>query len=264
MRIQFLRYIPLLKKRADYLTLRLREPLVDLCAKNFPDVGIFSEAAQEPLAEARCRLSSLPFFFATRLNNIPPAPYLTAPEDELWRDRLRDRSSPRIGLVWAGNAKFQNDAARSIDFHVLSPLLSCGPEHFVSLQKDRTDNLPTSGFFDAAPQLKNFTKTAALITELDLVISVDTATAHLAGALGKPVFILLPFNGDWRWLLEREDSPWYGSARLFRQKKPGDWDDVIARVSKEVKKFIAGDKSVLRAPTWRGKILRENPNALPL
>ena len=112
--------------------------------------------------------------------------------------------------------------------------------------------------------LNNFLDTAALISELDLVISVDTAPAHLAGALGKPVFVLLPFNSDWRWFLEREDSPWYESARLFRQKKLGDWDDVIARVSNEVKKFIAGDQSVLRAQAWQGKLLRENPNALPL
>jgi tetratricopeptide (TPR) repeat protein len=262
--IQYLRYIPLLKKRADYLTLRLREPLVDLCEKNFPDVGVFLENELEPLAEARCRLSSLPFFFSTRLNNIPSAPYLKAPDSERWRDRLRTVSSPRIGLVWAGNAKFGNDATRSIDFSALNPLLSCGAAHFVSLQKERSDNPSASGIFDAAPQLNNFADTAALIAELDLVISVDTATAHLAGALGKPVFILLPFNSDWRWLMEREDSPWYGTARLFRQKNLGDWNDVIARVSIEVRKFIDGDKSVLRAPPWKGKNLRQNPNALPL
>jgi len=262
--IQYLRYIPLLKKRADYLTLRLREPLVDLCEINFPDVGVFRENEMEPLAEARCRLSSLPFFFETRLHNIPPAPYLTAPKGNPWRDRLYKIPSPRIGLVWAGNAKFGNDATRSIDFSTLNPLLSCGAAHFVSLQKDRSDNPSAPGIFDAASQLDNFADTAALIDELDLVITVDTATAHLAGALGKPVFVLLPFNGDWRWLLEREDSPWYGTARLFRQKKLGDWGDVLARVSIEVQKFIDGDRSVLKASPWKGKNLRQNPNAVPI
>ena len=244
--------------------LYLQESLVNLCEKNFPDIGVFSENAQEPLAEARCSLSSLPFFCSTRLNNIPSAPYLKSPPSAVWQDRLRDIPSPRIGLVWAGNANFRNDTTRSIDFSVFNPLLSYGLTHFVSLQKERSDPSRASGLFDAAPLLNNFLDTAALISELDLVISVDTAPAHLAGALGKPVFVLLPFNSDWRWFLEREDSPWYESARLFRQKKLGDWDDVIARVSNEVKKFIAGDQSVLRAQAWQGKLLRENPNALPL
>jgi tetratricopeptide (TPR) repeat protein len=262
--IQFLRYIPLLKNRAKHLTLRLREPLMALCAKNFPDIDILAETAKAPMAEAQCRLSSLPFFFATRLHNIPHAPYLTVQDSALWHDRLLALQAPHIGLVWAGNANFCNDATRSINFHALAPLLSCGASHFVSLQKDRSDNPTTAGIFDAAPHLNNFAETASLIAELDLVISVDTATAHLAGALGKPVFILLPFNSDWRWLLEREDSPWYSSARLFRQKKLGDWGSVIDHVSKEVIKFIAGDKGVLHAPKWRGGNLRKNPNAVPL
>ncbi|MFA5041001.1 MAG: tetratricopeptide repeat protein [Bdellovibrionales bacterium] len=261
--IQFLRYIPLLFKRAEYLTLRVRPTLVALCEKNFPAVGIFSENTREPLAKARCRLSSLPYFFGTRLNDIPPAPYLTAPDGALWRKRLKKLPLPRIGLVWAGNANYRNDAARSIDFRFIQPLLSCGADHFVSMQKDLPENVAVTDIFDAAPELNSFSDTASLIGELDLVISVDTATAHLAGALGKPVFVLLPFNSDWRWLLEREDSPWYGSARLFRQKKPGDWTDVIDRVSAEVKKFIAGDKSVLRAKPWQGKNLRKNPYAIP-
>jgi tetratricopeptide (TPR) repeat protein len=262
--IQFLRYIPLLKKRAKHLTLRFSEPLVDLCTKNFPGIDIFAETEEAPVAVARCRLSSLPFFFATRLNTIPQAPYLKAPDGAAWRDWLRKVKAPRIGLVWAGNANFRNDAFRSFDFRTLDPLLSCSTEHFVSLQKDRNDNPAASGVCDAAPHLNSFSDTAALISELDLIVSVDTATAHLAGALGKPVFLLLPFNSDWRWFIEREDSPWYGSARLFRQKRPGDWKSVVEGVSNEVKKFIAGDTSVLQPTAWRGDNLRRNPNALPL
>jgi tetratricopeptide (TPR) repeat protein len=263
--IQFLRYVPLLKKRVQRLILRLREPLLDLCKFNFPDTEVVSENEPEPKADARCRLSSLPFFFATRFDNIPPAPYLKAPADTaVWRERLGALKKPRIGLVWAGNAKFKNDATRSIDFRALAPLLSFGASYFVSLQKERSGNALLPEIFDAAPYLNNFADTAALIAELDLVISVDTAAAHLAGALGKPVFILLPFNSDWRWLIEREDSPWYGSARLFRQKNIGDWDDVVTRVSIEAGKFICGDRSVLRAAPWKGPPLRQNPNALPL
>jgi ADP-heptose:LPS heptosyltransferase len=118
--------------------------------------------------------------------------------------------------------------------------------------------------FDAAPLLKNFADTAAIIAELDLVIAVDTAIAHLAGAVGKPVWILLPFDSDWRWLLGREDSPWYPTARLFRQKQPRDWTPVIETVAIEAQKLIAGDDSVLQPPVWDRENLRQNPYAQSL
>ncbi len=262
--IHFLRYLPKIFTCADRLTLRLREPLLTLCAKNFSSVDIVAKTAPVPVSEARCRLSSLPFFCGTHLENISSAPYLTAPNDATWRNRLRGIPIPRIGLVWAGNADFRNDAARSIDFAALRPLLDCGTEHFISLQKDRSDALEGAGVWDASPHLRDFSETAALIQQLDLVISVDTATVHLAGALGKPVFVLLPFASDWRWLLGREDSPWYGTARLFRQESSGNWSGVIAAVAKEVRKFIAGDTGVLRATPWHSEVLHQNPDALRL
>ncbi len=261
--IQFMRYIPLLKNRAENITLRLRAPLVQLAAANFPEVDVISEKAPLPQAEARCRLSSLPFHFATRLNTILPAPYLGPPEGAP-RISLSGAKAPRIGLVWAGNAKFYNDGSRSIPFASLKPLIDCGASHFVSLQKEHSENLVRSGVFDAAPKLGDFADTAALMTDLDLIISVDTAAAHLAGALGKPVFVLLPFNSDWRWLIGREDSPWYPSARLFRQKTPGDWDAVISGVAENIRRFIAGDESVLAPKPWTNAPLRQNPHALEI
>ena len=257
--LQFMRYLPLVKSRADSVVLRVSATLTDLCAQNFPDIEILSENASMPVADVRCRLSSLPFFFGTNLETLPAAPYLRA--------RVGTPPLSRIGLVWAGNARFRNDASRSLQFDQMKPLLACGAEHFVSLQKDYPDEerkILYSGLFDAAPLLENFADTAALIAKLDLVITVDTATAHLAGALGKPVWILLPFDSDWRWLLGREDSPWYPMARLFRQRKPGDWAPVIEAVAGEVRKWLAGDASVLQPPVWTGENLRQNPDAVSL
>ena len=130
------------------------------------------------------------------------------------------------------------------------------------MQKDRLDcpkELP-----DASLLLNDFADTAEIISSLDLIITVDTAIAHLAGAMGKPVWILLPFNSDWRWMLGREDSPWYPSARLFRQEKLGDWGSVIDKVAVDLKKFIAGNPSVLNAQKWLKDPLTEHPNADPL
>ena len=262
--LHFMRYIPLLKSRADSLVLRVNVSLRDLCTENFPDCEIIPENSAMPDADARCRLSSLPFFFAPNFCN---APYLSVSKErrDVWRNV--GASPPRIGLVWAGNAKFRQDAARSLSFSQYAPLVSCGAAHFVSLQKDRSGEQPDiirSGIFDAAPFLGHFADTAALIAELDLVIAVDTAVAHLAGALGKPVWILLPFDSDWRWLLGREDSPWYSTARLFRQSRPNDWTPVIDAVAGELKKLIAGDLSVLKPQIGTSENLRQNPYALSL
>ncbi|MDE2029959.1 MAG: tetratricopeptide repeat protein, partial [Alphaproteobacteria bacterium] len=220
--LHFARYIPWLCERTDIATLQLAAPLRALFAENFPDIPVIAADAALPAADARCRLSSLSFFAATRIDTIPSAPYLTASEDRrrVWKERLQPIAAPRIGLVWAGNARFHNDGARSLPFDMLHILLDKGMKHFVSLQKERSEMAASADLFDAASMLQDFADTAALISELDLVITVDTAVAHLAGALGKPAWILLPFDADWRWLLGREDSPWYASARLFRQNKP--------------------------------------------
>lgn len=205
-------------------------------------------AVGEPLPEfdLQCPLLSLPLALGTELDTIPAAPaYLGAPPDltARWRDRLRDVPGPRVGLVWSGNNRHPNDANRSIPLHSLLAGLG-GQARFIALHQEvRREDRPA---LEAAPnllflgdELGDFSDTAALIANLDLVITVDTAVAHLAGALGKPVWILLHFIQDWRWLLGREDSPWYPSARLFRQPARNDWDSVLRRLRRELARLDA-------------------------
>ena len=159
-----------------------------------------------------------------------------------WNERLGPRNRPRVGLAWSGNPMHSNDRNRSLKLRALAPLLDLDAL-FVSLQREvRADDAallkdPTN-IIHFGEELRNFADTAALISNLDLVISVDTSVAHLAGALSKPVWVLLPFIPDWRWLLDRDDSPWYPSARLFRQDESRAWEDVVARVHRALREFI--------------------------
>lgn len=181
----------------------------------------------------------LPGLFDTRLDSIPaPIPYLK-PQPELvrhWRERLPQQGL-RVGLAWKGNPDFENDADRSLPSLMTLAPLAAVPAHFVSMQKGRGEAealQPPVGMSLHAigPQLSDFADTAAVIANLDLVISVDTAVAHLAGALGKPCWLLLPdYRCDWRWMTERSDSPWYPSMRLFRQTPGGGWAPVIEQVA---------------------------------
>ena len=199
-------------------------------------------------------LLSLPFAFQTTLETIPnKVPYLHSPLDKIshWKSKLSDDAQLRVGLVWSGAEK--TDWA--IDFYshrnislerlgsIANPCIT-----FYSLQKGNLaeqelkalnveqwqGNIP----INLADQLHDFSDTAALIENLDLVITVDTSVAHLAGALGKPVWILNRFNGDWRWLIDREDSPWYPTAKIYNQKAPGDWDEVVQRVKVDLQALV--------------------------
>jgi hypothetical protein len=216
-------------------------------------MGTMSDAVQvvaagDPLPEFdfHCPMLSLPLAFATRLETVPSTtPYLVAPEGKTgaWRERLGEREKPRIGLAWAGNPRKELpganriDGQRSIVFERLAPLFAVTGCDFFSLQKgdDAVRQLRDSewrqGIIDHTDDLDDFSDTAALIENLDLVISVDTSVAHLAGALGKPFWLLNRYNTCWRWLLDREDSPWYPTARLFRQDATREWEPVIARVA---------------------------------
>jgi len=197
-------------------------------------------AMGEPLPEFdfHCPLASLPLAFKTDLASIPSnIPYLRAPDERTiyWAQRLKGQEAPRIGLVWAGGALFKNDHNRSIELSRFAKIAADRRRHFFSLQKDlRAADAPLLQTFPNITQLgaelTNFAETAAVIANLDLIVTVDTSVAHLAGALGKPVWILLPFSPDFRWLLDRTDSPWYPTARLFRQTSFGDWDGVIQEV----------------------------------
>lgn len=268
--IQFIRYLPMLKERAERITLQLTGYLQKLMAENFTDLTVLSLDEPVAKADARIQLMSLPHLFKTRLDNIPCSiPYMRAPEKwrAPWRKHLAAIPKPWIGLVWGGNPNNRNDHVRSIPFAELDPLITAGGAHFISLQKGVQKaqvNFAVTGIFDADPFLTDFTATAGLIAELDLLITVDTAVVHLAGAMGKPAWLLIPFDPDWRWLLGREDSPWYPSLKMYRQSQPRDWAGVAARTATDVKRFLQGDKAVLKPASWRGAALKQNPQALIL
>jgi len=244
--IQFCRYVPQVAARGAHVILEVAEPLRRLMGA-LPGVAeIVANGETLPEFDMHCPLISLPPAFGTRLDTIPAAtPYLRAPSDALlaWEMRLGAKKRPRIGIVWAGNPDHENDRNRSIALAALLPLTGIEAT-FVSLQKelrpgDEALLRERDDIFHLGFMLNDFSDAAALVSRLDLVVSVDTSLAHLAGALGKPVYILLPYTPDWRWLIGRDTSPWYPTARLFRQTTPGDWDEVIARVASELPAFVA-------------------------
>ena len=245
--IQFIRYAPLVATRCAKVIVECQNELIPLL-RNVEGVHqVVSRGGQLPSFDVHCPLLSLPLIFHTTLENIPAkVPYIEAyPESVLkWRDRLRyDHSRPKVGLVWAGAPGYKGDRSRSFSLQLFSTLGKIENITFYSLQKgeaaQQAKNPPIGmNFMDLTQEIFDFSDTAALIENLDLVISVDTAVAHLAGALGKPVWTLLPFAPDWRWMLYREDSPWYPTMRLFRQRSIGDWQSVMAIVEDELRSFV--------------------------
>ncbi|MBF0127728.1 MAG: glycosyltransferase family protein [Magnetococcales bacterium] len=252
--IQFGRYLPLLKAGgARLLTLVCPAPLAVLCASL---AGVDRMLAPEELGKAPEHdfwtfLLSIPVHLDTTLATIPARlPYLSAPPERLalWRDRAVWPGF-RVGLAWRGNPAHANDANRSLPgLSLLAPLWDVPGISFVTLQLgpgEEEGRTPPHGMelFQPGGSLRDFADTAALVMQLDLVIGVDSAVVHLAGALGKPFWVLLPWNGDWRWLEERADSPWYpGLARLFRQHRPGDWSGVVRQVTTELRRLTGGSR----------------------
>ncbi len=239
--IQFARYAPMVAAQGARVILEVQPALVSLMA-SLPGIAMIVDRGDTlPAFDVHCPMPSLPLAFATALETVPAqTPYLVAPVDRIaqWRARL-PAGVPRVGLVWSGNPRHKNDRSRSLPFDMLAPLVAIPGVDFISLQKEPrqadAEALARCGnVLDLGPKLQDFADTAAVISLLDLVITVDTSIAHLAGALGKPVWIMLPTRVDWRWLLDREDLPWYPTARLFRQRRAGDWPDVIARVRQEL------------------------------
>jgi tetratricopeptide (TPR) repeat protein len=242
--MQFCRYVTRLSNLGAELILEIDSPLKDLLSR-LPGISrCIAKGTPLPHFDFHCPLSSLPLAFSTTLDTIPSqVPYLPQASGEAARS-LGPGKLPRIGLVWSGNASHTNDHNRSISFHQLLPLLGGVEAQFVSLQKDiRSEDeqlLRQRGdVLDLGPQLRDFSDTAAIVAQLDLVISVDTGVAHLAGGLGRPLWVLLPFIPDWRWLLDRDDSPWYPTARLFRQSAARDWAPVVAQVREALIERIA-------------------------
>ena len=241
--IQFVRYVPMVAALGAKIVLSVQPELHRLIEGSIPVERFAAPGQPAPDADFQCALMSLPFVFKTNLQTIPgQTPYLAPAADlvERWRGRIapyRDRL--RVGLAWAGRVGHINDAMRSMHVRQLAPLSASGAALF-SLQKwkmglgaSRAD--PSMPLIDWTGELADLADTAALIANLDLVIAVDTAVAHLAAAMNKPVWLLLPKAPDWRWLLGRDDSPWYPSMRIFRQTTLGDWEPIIERVAGELK-----------------------------
>jgi Flp pilus assembly protein TadD len=253
--LQFCRYVPLMVCGAG-ITLEVQPPLVRLLSR-LPGVRrVIARGDRLPPFDLHCPLMSLPLAFGTTLDTIPAAtPYLSADPALAanWKERLVGLDGLRIGLVWAGGQRFTyDDRRRSIALKALAALGQVSGVSFVSLQKDEAAAEaaePPHGLMlhDFTSELHDFEDTAALIVNLDLVISVDTSVAHLAGALGKPVWLLKRFDTDWRWLLNRNDSPWYPTLRQFRQPRPGDWNSAICAVRDALQRLMAGDCDQLQA-----------------
>jgi tetratricopeptide (TPR) repeat protein len=243
--IQFCRYVPLVAERAARVILEVQAPLHGLMSTLPVAAQIVSRGDPLPDFDIHCPLHGLPLALGTRLATIPSAtPYLRASSQAVmnWNAWLGPRDRPRIGLAWSGNPKNNIDHKRSMRLSSLLSLLDINAT-FVSLQTDvRAGDAAVlkarSDLHHFGDELKDFSDTAALISNLDLVISVDTSVVHLAGALAKSVWVLLPFIPDWRWLLDREDSPWYPTARLFRQDDSRAWDNVITSVHAALHDFV--------------------------
>ena len=242
--IQFARYVPLVVACGGNVVLECHPQLVSLFRgiKEVTAVVSFNEPV--PVCSCQAPLLTLPRIFGTTLQNIPSTcPYLAVnvERQQKWSALMSIyQQSPRIGLVWAG--KSYPDPLRSCRLADFAPI-AVGNATFFSLQLGSGNeevNKPPSDMplIDLTNHISDFADTAALIEQLDLVVSIDTAVAHLAGALGKPVFILLPYAPDWRWLLERIDSPWYPTARLFRQEMPGDWSGVVRHVQRALNELL--------------------------
>jgi tetratricopeptide (TPR) repeat protein len=240
--LMFVRYAPLLARAGAKVVLQVQPELKSLLSGLDGATATVALGETLPPFDLHCPLTSLPLACKTDLSNVPAQiPYLRAPpaKFETWRQRLESLPSPRVALAWSGRATHVNDRNRSLTVAQLQPLLSLDAVSFVSVQRelrpadaDALSRYPR--VVHLGDELTDFAETAAVLALADLVICVDTSVAHLAGALGRPAWVMLPFQPDWRWTLDREHSPWYPATRLFRQPAIGDWTSVIARMREEL------------------------------
>jgi hypothetical protein len=245
--IQFVRYAPLVRERGGPVVLECPRRLLSLFSRCEGIDRLVAEGDPLPAFDVQAPLMSLPALLGTTLATVPArVPYLSADPAlvEQWGARVAPLPGFRVGITWQGNPRHKWDAHRSIRLASFASLARLEGIHLVSLQREHgTEQLRSlAGRFsvtdlarEPAASPGDFAETAALLEHLDLVVTVDTATAHLAGALGVPVWVALSTISDWRWLLDRDDSPWYPTMRLFRQRRQGDWDDVFARMADELR-----------------------------
>jgi hypothetical protein len=236
--IQFVRYVPLLASAGAKVVLEVQPELKALLADTDGVESCHARGEARPAYDFHCPLGSLPLAFKTGPSTVPAQlPYLRADNARIakWRPNIEALPGKRVALAWAGHARHPNDRNRSIELRLLETLLALDGISFISIQRDlRGDDRAVlarhANITDIAEQLTDMADTAAVASLADLTISVDTSVVHLAGALGREVWVLLPFSPDWRWTLTGEHSPWYPQMRLFRQSNPGDWDGVIEDV----------------------------------
>ncbi len=244
--IQFVRYAPLVAALGAKVLVGVHPPLVSLLS-TVPGVSqVIADGGTLPHFDLYTPLLSLPLAFRTELANIPSrVPYIRADEERIakWRERMPQNGRLRIGICWAGTGRHPNNRNRSIPLERFARILSVSGVDFVCLQKDVTNAdaaiLSGHGVTHFANEFDDFADTAAVATMLDLVIAVDTSVAHLAGAMGKAVAVLIPFAPDFRWMLDRTDSPWYPTMRLFRQSAIGDWETPLERLRQELSAVAA-------------------------
>ncbi|MHC4482555.1 MAG: tetratricopeptide repeat protein [Planctomycetota bacterium] len=252
--LQFVRYLPMVKARGGTVIFEVRKSLLGLL-RGLPGVDELVEASFDVKPAVKfdfyASLLDLPRIFGTTLGTIPAdVPYIRADpaKSEHWRSKLAGPDF-KVGIVWAGKPTHKNDLNRSSVLKYFAPLAGIPGVQLYGLQKGHaarqveklSDKMTVTNL---AEQFDDFADTAAVIDNLDLVVSVDTAALHLAGAMGKPVWTLLPFTPDWRWMLDRQDSPWYPTMKLFRQRRPGDWDDVFHRVAEKLQTLV--DKQAIK------------------
>jgi tetratricopeptide (TPR) repeat protein len=245
--LQFVRYAPLVRRRVGRVVLECQRELLPLLEGAAGIDQVIARGDPLPSFDVQAPLLSLPGLLGTRLDTIPAnVPYLQADTEFLqkWGQELGPRQHFTIGIAWQGNPKHRADRQRSVPLAQFEALARLDGVRLVSLQKgpgnEQLDAIASRfPVVDPRDRLSTFLDTAAVIMHLDLVVSVDTAVVHLAGALGAPVWVALPFAPDWRWLLDRDDSPWYPSMRLFRQKQPGQWPEVFERITHELRNKVA-------------------------
>lgn len=238
--LQFCRYLKMAQERAPHIILQVQRPLVSFMQAQWPDLTIADD--HEPVAtyDLQCPLMSLPGIFGTTPHKVPDAAgYLKALPDKIeeWKNRLPHHDKKKVGLVWAGNPDHMNDHIRSIPLPMMKELLATNGVQFIAIQKGEKPLAQIQELDEAlqpialGDQLQDFNDTAGLLMNLDLLVTVDTSVLHMAGALGKPAWALLQYDPDWRWMINRDDTPWYNKVRLFRQPRYGDWQDVLKRTT---------------------------------